>query len=219
MKIFKSGILLLVTMLLLGGTANISAQDKKEDKKDKSFKSIGGEEHDSSIYGVKLGMDVPTALQTVFVNAKRQPGQEKPDAMKKEGKKKKDIRVLYKDLPKGQLQIVFADGKYVQEMILIYAERKNLDSLRLASSSDIGVALSGQRFDDRYTIGFVDNKKQQKLWWRDEKTADDYQARVSFMSGNILKDGSLWWQTIIQKAVFVKPGDEKNFLEAMNNKK
>jgi hypothetical protein len=90
--------------------------------------------------------------------------------------------------------------------------------LRLASSSDIGAVNSGQRFDDRYTIGFVDSKKQEKLWWRDEKSIDDYEIRVSFLSGNILKDGSLWWQTILQKGIFVKPGDEKKFSNAMKNK-
>jgi hypothetical protein len=218
MKIIKSGILLLATVFLVAGITNVSAQDKKENKENKSFKSIGGEEHDSNIYGVEIGMDIPTALQAVFINAKRQPGQEKPDAMQKEGKDNKDIRVLYKDLPKGVMQIVFAEGKYVREIAITYHEKLNIDDLRLASSSDIGTASSGQRFDDRYTIGFVDNKKQEKLWWRFEKTDGDYEIKVSFLSGNILKDSTLWWQTVVQKAISVKSGDEKKFIKSMMNK-
>lgn len=200
-------------------TANmVSGQENTENKSD-SVKSIGGEEHDSNIYGVKIGMDVPTALESVFVNAKRKPGQEKPDAMKKEGKDNKDIRVLYKDLPKGDLQIIFDEGKYVKEISLTYSEKINIDELRLASSSDIGAATSGQRYDDRYTIGFVDSKKQEKLWWRDEKIDDAYEIRVSFLSGNILKDSTLWWQSVVQKAITLKPGEEKKFAKAMKDNK
>ncbi len=202
---------LIVSAIFASG---ISAQEKND-----SVKSIGGEEHDSNIYGVKIGMDIPTALEAVFKNAERKPGQEKPDAMKKEGKDNKDVRVLYKDLPKGDLQIVFDEGKYVREIALTYTEKKNIDDLRLASSSDISAATSGQRFDDRYTIGFVDNKKQEKLWWRDEKIGGDYEIRVSFLSGNLLKDSTLWWQSVVQKAISVKPGDEKKFSKALNNKK
>jgi len=178
-------------------------------------RSIGGEEHQLSIYGVRIGMDIPTALEAVFVNADRKPGQEKPDAMRKEGKNDEDVRVLYKDLPAGQLQIVFAGGKYVKEVVLNYTSRPSIEDLRLASSSDIGVASSGERFDDRYTIGFVDSKKQEKLWWRDEGKGSDYSLRLSFRSGNSLKDGQLWWQTISQKAITVTPGDEKKFAKAV----
>ncbi len=209
-------VLNLIGVLIISAifAVSVSAQAKND-----SVKSIGGEEHESNIYGVKIGMDIPTALEAVFKNANRKPGQEKPDAMKKEGKDNKDVRVLYKDLPKGDLQIVFDEGKYVREIALTYAEKKNIDDLRLASSSDIGVATSGQRYDDRYTIGFVDNKKQEKLWWRDEKIGDDYEIRFSFLSGNILKDSTLWWQTVVQKAISIKPGDEKKFSKAMSNKK
>jgi hypothetical protein len=213
MKNLKFLNLMLVLILSVFFVSKISAQEKTD-----SGKSIGGEEHESNIYGVKIGMDIPTALEAVFKNANRQPGQEKPDSMRKEGKDNKDVRVLYKDLPKGDLQIVFDEGKYVREIALTYSEKKNIDDLRLASSSDIGVATSGQRYDDRYTIGFVDNKKQEKLWWRDEKIGDDYEIRVSFLSGNILKDSTLWWQTVLQKAITVKSGDEKKFSKAMNNR-
>lgn len=100
--------------------------------------SIGGEEHAASIYGVKIGMDVQEALRAVFVTANRKPGQEKPDAMRKEGKSDRDIRVVYKDLPKGELQIVFEDGKFVKEIVLRYKELLNADDLRLPFTSSIG---------------------------------------------------------------------------------
>jgi len=132
--------------------------------------SIGGKEHDMNVYGVKIGMDVSTALENVFVNANRSPGQERPDAKKNEGKDNKDVRAVYRSLPDGELQIVFAEGKYVSEIVLRYAQVKRVAELRLPNSSGIGEATSGERFDDRYTIGFVDNKKQEKLWWRDEKS-------------------------------------------------
>src|SRR3954471_22967838 len=75
-------------------------------------------EHDAEILGVRVGMDVPTALQAVFVNAKRKPGEERPDAKRNEGK---DVRVLYKKLPQGELQILFAEGKWVKEVVLNYS--------------------------------------------------------------------------------------------------
>lgn len=214
MKNLKKTNLLGTFFICIFALANVSAQKNADNK----VKSIGGEEHDSNIYGVTIGMDVATALETVFTNANRQPGQEKPDALRKEGKDNKSVRVLYKNLPKGELQIVFDEGKYVKEIILSYSEKKNIDDLRLASSSDIGSANSGQRYDDRYTIGFVDSKKQEKLWWRDEKIDNQYEIRVSFLSGNILKDSTLWWQTIVQKAITVKPGDEKKFTKSVSEK-
>lgn len=105
-------------------------------------KSIGGKEHEANILGVTVGMDVPTALQKVFVNANRQPGQEKPDAKKTEGKDKKDIRIVFKNLPQGELQIVFADGKYVREMVLIYAKPPLVDDLRLSYTGSLGNSTS-----------------------------------------------------------------------------
>ncbi|NJM54246.1 MAG: hypothetical protein HC846_13205 [Blastocatellia bacterium] len=105
-------------------------------------KSIGGKEHEANILGVTIGMDVPTALQAVFVNANRQPGQERPDAKRNEGKDKKDIRVVYKNLPQGELQILFADGKFVKEMILVYAKPPLLDDLRLPFTGSLGNSTS-----------------------------------------------------------------------------
>jgi len=191
--------------------------DQKKDDKSKNNQdtptSIGGKEHDAEILGVKVGMDVPTALQAVFVNAMRQPGEEKPDAQRKEGKDGKDIRVLYKNLPQGELQIVFADGKAVKQVILKYATNQTVGNLRLPSNSGAGVALSGERFDDRYTIGFTDNKKQERLWWRDEKTEKGFSQRIAFTSGNLFKSGSVGQEVIVYKTISVTPGDESKFAD------
>ena len=181
----------------------------------KGKESVGGKEHEMNIYGVTIGMDVPTALQTVFTNAHLKPGQERPDAKRNEGKDNKDIRVVYRTLPEGELQIVFAEGKWAKAIVLRYAQSQRVADLRLPNSSNIGEATSGERFDDRYTIGFVDNKKQEKLWWRDEKTDKDYQNRLTFLSGNLTKDPTLWWQTIVQKTITVKPEDADKFMKAI----
>lgn len=106
------GICLVIAFLGVG-LNDVFAQSKDDQKKPET-KSIGRKEHETNILGVTIGMDVPTALKTVFVNANRQPGQEEPDAKKIEGKDKKDIRIVFKNLPQGELQIVFADGKYVK---------------------------------------------------------------------------------------------------------
>ncbi len=179
--------------------------------------SIGGKEHDMNVYGVEIGMDVSTALQNVFVNAKRSPGQERPDAKKNEGKDNKDVRAVYKSLPDGELQILFADGKYVSEIVLRYAQVKRVAELRLPNSSGIGEVTSGERFDDRYTIGFVDNKKQEKVWWRDVKSAAGYQIRLLFLSGNLTKDTTQWWQTIVQKSIIVPKEDREAFIRSLSN--
>jgi hypothetical protein len=205
MKVLKN--VLFSVILIASAIISIDAQTE----------SIGGKEHDLNIYGVTIGMDVPTALQTVFTNANRQPGQEKPDAKRNEGKDNKDIRVVYRNLPLGEMQIVFAEGKFVKEIVLRYAQVQRVSDLRLPNSSNIGEVTSGERFDDRYTIGFVDNKKQEKLWWRDEKNEKGYQTRLTFLSGNLTKDTTMWWQTIVQKAITVKNGDEDKFLKAMKN--
>lgn len=211
----KISILLLFAFCFIN-VSQLTAQEtsdktKKEEKLKKSETSIGGKEHDAEIVGVKIGMDVPTALQTVFVNANRQPGEEKPDAQRKEGKDGKDIRVLYKNLPQGELQIVFADGKAVKQVILKYVSNQTVQNLRLPANGGTGVASSGERFDDRYTIGFTDNKKQERLWWRDEKTEQGFSQRIAFTSGNLLKSGSVGQEVIVYKTISVTPGDESKF--------
>lgn len=212
---------LLVVVVVSAVSFNLYAQEKPDKKEDKSknIKSIGGEEHDANIYGVMIGMDVPTALEAVFVNAKRKPGQEKPDAMKKEGTDKKDIRVLYKNLPKGELQIVFDEGKYVKEIVLIYKSPIQYSDLRLAYSGDVGVGLAGQRYDDRYTIGYTDSQRLQGIWFRDEKSVGgDYQVRIIFTSTNRIKDSQFEFQKIMQKAIIVTPGDEEKFRNSFKDK-
>ncbi len=212
-----------VCVLHAQDTSNDKAKDEKKNRKNKDEKSkknesaqasIGGREHDAEILGVKIGMDVPTALQAVFVNANRQAGQEKPDAQRKEGKEGKDIRVLYKNLPQGDLQIVFADSKVVKEIVLTYALEERTENLRLPSNGGVGAAASGERFDDRYTIGFTDNKKQERLWWRDEKTEKGFRQRIAFTSGNLSKSGSIGQDSIAYKTISVTPGDENKFAGA-----
>lgn len=177
--------------------------------------SIGGKEHEDNILGVKVGMDVPTALRTIFDNSGRKQGQEKPDAKRNEGKDKKDIRVLYKGLKEGEVQIVFAGGKRVREIVLAYAGPRPIDSLRLPYSSSIVVALNGQRYDDRYTVGYTETNKLEKFWWRDENTPDGYRVRVGFVSGKLTFGGVQGITTIARKLISVTPGDEDKFLKAM----
>lgn len=215
-----------VSVLYAQNSSPDKAKDeKKRDRKNKDEKSktvesptvesIGGKEHEAEILGVKIGMNVSTALQAVFTNANRKPGEERPDAQRKEGKDSKDVRILYKNLPQGELQIVFADGKAVKEVLLKYALGQTVENLRLPSNGGAGVASSGERFDDRYTIGFTDNKKQERLWWRDEKTASGFRQRVAFTSGNLLKSGSVGQEAILYKMISVTPGDESKFADAV----
>ncbi len=192
-----------------------SKKDEKNKGKNKSS-SIGGKEHDAEIVGVRIGMDVPTALEAVFVNASRKPGQEKPDVQRKEGKDNKDIRVLYKGLPQGELQIVFAEGKYVNQIILKYAEPPLSDDLRLPYTGDIGQAIEGDRFDDRYTVGFTDIQKQQRIWWRDEKAPGGYRVRVQFNAKKINEAGGRFVTSVVQKSLTITSGDEEKFLKAVS---
>lgn len=179
--------------------------------------SIGGKEHDDNILGVKIGMSVTEALQSVFVNANRKPGQEKPDVMRQEGQDKKDVRVLYNDLHIGKLQIVFANGKWVKEIVLDYSSRPLYDELRLAPSGNIGDAMGGQRYDDRYTIAFTEETvaKRQRIWYRDEKNALGFRERIEFISVKKPDEGTIQGKGIVRKVIFITPGDEEKFLKAM----
>jgi hypothetical protein len=180
-------------------------------------KSIGGKEHEDNILGVKIGMTVSEALQSVFVNAHRQPGQEKPDAMRHEGADKKDIRVLYDNLKIGKLQILFAQGRWVKEIVLDYSDRPLYDELRLAPTGNIGDALGGQRYDDRYAIAFTEESeaKRQRIWYRDEKTQLGFRERLQFISAKKPDDGSVESKQIVRKMIAVLPADEELFLKAM----
>lgn len=178
------------------------------------------DEHAAEILGVRIGMDVPTALQAVFVNAKRKPGEERPDAKRTEGK---DVRVIYKKLPQGELQIVFAEGKWVKEVALTYAAKPYFADLRLAPTGSIAVVgikdrldsviEYGGRYDDRYSIGYTSDRKFERLWWRDEPTPAGYRVRVGFVSERLV-DGELAAKTIARKMVGVTPGDEEKFKRA-----
>jgi hypothetical protein len=180
-------------------------------------KSIGGREHDDNILGVKIGMPLTEALQAVFVNASRPPGQEKPDAMRHEGADKKDIRVLYNDLKLGKLQIVFGDGKWVKEVVLDYASRLLYDELRLAPNGNLGDAMGGERYDDRYTIAFTEEPaaKRQRIWYRDDKTPLGFRERIQFISGRKPDDGTIEGKQIVRKVISITPGDEEKFFKAM----
>ena len=170
-----------------------------------------GSPHDSEIYGVRVGMDVPTALQAIFVNAKRQPGQEKPDALHNEGK---DKRVLYK-LKEGNLQIVFADGKWVREIQIEYAAPLRQDDLKLLDTSNtFGNAGGETRRDDRYSVGFTGDDKKERYWWRDERSDAGYRIRVGFVSDKLTK-GGMSGKEIVRKIVSVVPEDKNKFAKAV----
>jgi hypothetical protein len=198
---------------VLGNLGQLNAQEK--DKKSDEKTSIGGKEHNLEIYGVKIGMDVTSALQAVFTNANRKAGQEKPDAKKTEGVNGKDIRVVYKNLPQGELQIVFAQGKIVKEISLNYSTPYRYSDLRLPYTGDIRIALEGERYDDRYTLGYTDSQRIKALWWRDEKTDLGYDIRLVFTSGNRLKESQFQFQNITQKAITIKPEDLEKFLKTL----
>jgi len=199
-----------VVVILASQGLRLSAQQSSQ-------KSIGGPQHEDNILGVKVGMDVPTALRTVFENSGRKQGQEKPDAKRNEGKDNKDIRVLYKGLKEGEVQIIFADGQWVKEILLVYAGPRPIDTLRLPYSSNIGAAMGGQRYDDRYTVGYTDTNKLEQFWWRDENMPDRYRVRVGFISGKRTFGGAQGITTIARKIISVTPGDEEKFLKAMRN--
>jgi hypothetical protein len=204
----KTAFTLAVTAILASQLVSVSARQQPE-------KSIGGPQHEDNILGVKVGMDVPTALRTVFENSGRKQGQEKPDAKRNEGKDNKDIRVLYKGLKVGEVQIVFTGGKWVREILLVYAGPVPVDSLRLPYSSSIGAAMGGQRYDDRYTVGYTDASKLEQFWWRDENMPAGYRVRVGFISGKRTVGGAQGITTIARKLISVTPGDEDKFLKAM----
>ncbi len=174
-------------------------------------------EHGAEVLGVRIGMDVPTALEAVFLNAKRKPGEERPDAKRTEGS---DVRVVYKKLAQGELQIVFAEGKWVKEIVLTYAAPPTYDDLRLAPTGSIagagtgdaseGRLVMGKSYDDRYQIGYTSDRKLERFWWRDEKTAAGYRVRVGFVSAKLTK-GEMAGKEIVRKIVNVVPEDKDKF--------
>ena len=180
-------------------------------------RSIGGKEHEDNILGVRIGMSVSEALEAVFVGARRLQGQEKPDAMRHEGKDNKDVRVVYNNLKVGKLQIMFAQGKWVKEINLEYAERPLSDDLRLAPSGSINNVMGGQRYDDRYTIGYTEEAeaKRQRIWYRDQRDASGFRERIQFLSGRNPDTDRIEGKQVVRKLIFITPGDEEKFLKAM----
>jgi hypothetical protein len=182
-------------------------------------------EHDDQILGVRIGMSVPDALKAVYEHTATEPAPARPDALKEEGKDKKDIRVVYKNLKEGELQIVFAGGKagFVREMTLVYAKQPAVSDLRLplttsieASGNVLDSALnSGTKIDDRYSVGFTDDRKTERFWWRDEPHKDGYAVRIGFVSGKLNSGGAMAENVITRKVLLVKPGDEGKFWKAV----
>ncbi|MBC7930921.1 MAG: hypothetical protein H7Z38_10210 [Rubrivivax sp.] len=182
-------------------------------------------EHDTHILGVRPGMSVPDALKAVFEHTATAPAPQRPDGLKEEGKEKKDIRVVYKNLKEGELQIVFAGGKsgFVREVTLTYAKQPTVSDLRLpqtgsiASSGNVldSALNSGERYDNRYTIGFTDNRKTERFWWRDEQAKEGYSIRIGFVSGKLSSGGAMADSVIVRKVLMVKPGEEAKFWKAV----
>jgi hypothetical protein len=168
--------------------------------------------HDLDIFGVRIGMDVPTALKAVWENANNaQPGKEKPDAKKNEGK---DVRVLCK-LKAGNLEILFAEGKWVKEIQMQYAKVLLQDELRLLDSGgNYSNAGNGTQRDDRYSVGFTSNDKKERFWWRDEKMDAGYRIRIGFISEQLAK-GGLASKEIVRKIITVVPEDKDKFNRAL----
>ncbi len=168
--------------------------------------------HDLDIFGVRIGMDVATALKAIWENANNaQPGKEKPDAKKNEGK---DVRVLYK-LKDGNLEILFADGTRVKEVQIQYAKALLQDDLKLLDSSgNYNNAGNGTQRDDRYSVGFSSNDKKERFWWRDVKMDAGYRVRVGFISEKLTK-GGLASKEIVRKIITVVPEDKDKFNKAV----
>jgi len=190
-------------------------------------------EHDASIIGVRVGMTVPEALQAVYEHTATTPPPQKPDALREEGKDKKDVRVVYKNLKEGELQIVFAGGRngFVREVSLNYSKQPTMDDLNLQPTGSITAVAdrggeaygdtlnAGKKYDDRYSIGFTDDRKTERYWWRDEHAAG-YDVRVGFVSEKLTGkgEGAMAGKTIARKIVTVKPGDEEKFWKSVSPK-
>jgi hypothetical protein len=185
-------------------------------------------EHEDQILGVRPGMSVPDALKAVFEHTATDPAPQRPDGLKEEGKDKKDVRVVYKNLKEGELQIVFAGGRngFAREITLTYSKQPTISDLRLpqtgsiASSGNVldSALNSGERYDNRYTIGFTDNRKTERFWWRDEQGKEGYSIRIGFVSGKLNSGGAMADSVIVRKVLMVKPGEESKFWKAVEPK-
>ena len=211
----------LMVVALIASVAN--AQDRPQP-------AAAPSEHDDQILGVRVGMSVPEALQAVYEHTATNPAPLKPDALKEEGKEKKDVRVVYKSLKEGELQIVFAGGKtgFVRAVTLNYTKQPTMTDLNLPPTGSIDVMTvrndayanvlnEGQIYDTRYSVGFTDDRKNERYWWRDERRPEAYEVRVGFISKKITGQGlgAVDDRIIARKVVMVKPGDEERFWKAV----
>ena len=204
------------------------AQEKSQDASQAKPQTGALSEHEDQILGVRPGMSVPDALKAVFEHTATDPAPQRPDGLKDEGKDKKDIRVVYKNLKEGELQIVFAGGRsgFVREVTLTYAKQPTVSDLRLPQSGSIAASgnvldsalNSGERYDNRYTIGFTDNRKTERFWWRDEPGKEGYSIRVGFVSGKLNSGGAMADSVIVRKVLMVKPGEEEKFWKVVGPK-
>ena len=136
-----------------------------------------------------------------------------------------DLPEAVKKLAAGELQIVFAEGKWVKEVVLSYSAPPSYEDLNLAPTSSTGGAgtsdtsagsfVLGKKYDDRYQIGYTSDRKLERFWWRDELAAGGYRVRVGFVSERLPGGGQLGGATIARKVVGVAPGDEEKFARAM----
>ncbi|HYH86704.1 MAG TPA: hypothetical protein VEX60_14730 [Pyrinomonadaceae bacterium] len=204
------------------------AQEKTQDAPQAKPQTGALGEHKDQILGVRIGMSVPEALKAVFEHTATSPAPQKPDALKEEGKDKKDIRIAYKNLNEGELQIVFAGGKQglVREITLVYAKQPTMSDLKLPPTGSINVRTTrndfldnvineGQVYDTRYSVGFTDDQKTERYWWRDERTPGGYEVRIGFISKKIKakNSGQVDDRILARKVIMVKPGDEKKFTD------
>lgn len=216
-----------VAVAAVAATA-VAAQDKTAGGAQAKPQATAQGEHDDEILGVRVGMSVSDALRAVYEHTATEHAPARPDALKEEGKDKKDIRVVYKNLKEGELQIVFAGGKtgLVREATLIYAKQPTMSDLHLPPTGSIDVmtvrndALDstlniGQVYDTRYSVGYTDDRKTERYWWRDERQAGGYEVRVGFISKKItgMGSGQVDDRILARKVVMVKPGDEQKFLK------
>ena len=122
--------------------------------------------------------------------------------------------MLYK-LKEGNLQIVFADGKWVREIQMEFAKPLLQDDLKLLDTgTTFGNAGGETRRDDRYSVGFTGDDKKERYWWRDEKTDAGYRIRIGFVSAKLTK-GGLSGKEIVRKIVSVVPEDKNKFAKAV----
>ena len=78
------------------------------------------------------------------------------------------------------------------------------------------IGMDGTRFDDRYSVAFVDNQRLQRIWFRDDKLKEGYRIRIEFISEKKTKAGASFVARAAQKVVLLLPEDEMAFRRAFN---